>query len=125
MKCWLNLERQSREASIGEWRRVEKHHGQKVHRPQVREETGVCIRTTSISSLNPSAERIERNLCSIDSRVNVNGIQHLHCVVSTQVLAHESLKPVNMLRYLKSMHPSLVAKPAKGARVARPKESPN
>ena len=29
----------------------------------------------------------------------------------TEVLAHESLKPVNMLRHMNTKHPSLAAKP--------------
>lgn len=43
--------------------------------------------------------------------VVVNEIQHPQCVVCTEVLAHESLKPVKMLRHMKTKHPSLAAKP--------------
>ncbi len=43
--------------------------------------------------------------------VIVNEVQHPQCVVCTEVLAHESLKPVKMLRHLKTKHPSLAAKP--------------
>lgn len=43
--------------------------------------------------------------------VIVNGVQHPQCVVCTEVLAHESLKPVKMLRDLKTKHSSLAVKP--------------
>uniref|UniRef100_A0A8C6S835 HAT C-terminal dimerisation domain-containing protein n=1 Tax=Neogobius melanostomus TaxID=47308 RepID=A0A8C6S835_9GOBI len=43
--------------------------------------------------------------------VVIDEIQHPQCVVCTEVLAHESLKPVKMLRHMKTKHPSLAAKP--------------
>ena len=42
----------------------------------------------------------------------INEAQHPQCVVCTEVLAHESLKPVKMLRHLNTKHPSLATKPA-------------
>lgn len=44
--------------------------------------------------------------------VVINKVQHPQCVVCTEVLAHESLKPVKMFRHLKTKHPSFAAKPA-------------
>lgn len=41
----------------------------------------------------------------------VNGVQHPQCVVCSEVLAHESLKPVKMQRHLNTKHPNLAAKP--------------
>ncbi|XP_073667603.1 SCAN domain-containing protein 3-like [Paramisgurnus dabryanus] len=41
----------------------------------------------------------------------LNQVQHPQCVVCSEVLAHESLKPVKMLRHLKTKHPSLADKP--------------
>uniref|UniRef100_A0A3P8SK73 HAT C-terminal dimerisation domain-containing protein n=1 Tax=Amphiprion percula TaxID=161767 RepID=A0A3P8SK73_AMPPE len=41
----------------------------------------------------------------------INEVQHPQCVVCTEVLANESLKPVKMLRHLKTKHPFLAAKP--------------
>ncbi len=43
--------------------------------------------------------------------VIVNEVQHPQYVVCTEVLAHESLKPVKMQRHWKTKHPSLAAKP--------------
>nr|XP_040582287.1 SCAN domain-containing protein 3-like [Lepeophtheirus salmonis] len=44
--------------------------------------------------------------------VIINERQHPQCVICTEVLAHESLKPAKMLRHLKTKHPSLAAKPS-------------
>uniref|UniRef100_A0A673H030 HAT C-terminal dimerisation domain-containing protein n=1 Tax=Sinocyclocheilus rhinocerous TaxID=307959 RepID=A0A673H030_9TELE len=86
----------------GQRRKAEKHHRQKGHQPQVRKETGVCIKRTSISK-----EFIQYGFTC----VIVNEIQHPQCVVCTEVLALESLKPVKMLQHLKTKHPSLAVKP--------------
>lgn len=41
----------------------------------------------------------------------INQVQHPQCVVCSEVLAHESLKPVKMQRHLNTKHPSLTDKP--------------
>lgn len=42
----------------------------------------------------------------------IDEVQHPQCVMCNEVLAHKSLKPANMLRQLKTKHPSLFAKAA-------------
>lgn len=43
-------------------------------------------------------------------RYKVDEVQHPQCVVCTEVFANESLKPIKMLRHLKTKHSCLAEK---------------
>uniref|UniRef100_A0A3Q1FAP6 BED-type domain-containing protein n=1 Tax=Acanthochromis polyacanthus TaxID=80966 RepID=A0A3Q1FAP6_9TELE len=71
----------------------------------------VTLRVTT--SLSPSVKRNMSSISILDIFTCIinNEIQHLQCVVCTEVLVQESLQSAKMLRHLKTKHPSLAPKP--------------
>lgn len=113
MKRWLLSTKQTTEkpaeesvAQLQEMPSTSGHGGarhRQVHKPHVPQQPGkLCSKSRKYRE-----EFIKYGFTCIV----INEVHHPQCVVCSEVLAHESLKPVKMLRHLSTKHPSLADKP--------------